>query len=216
MISYRALHYRLSSKLAVLSKREQWILMLVVVVLFTGIIQGLLTLTGFDHPGKIITNQERVERENSVLQSAISEIEQRHNNPEIQRLQKEVERLTIDNNFLQSQIELAANYLIPPEKMASLLRELLLKHPGLRLVNLSTGTPVAKQVTEEASLVYEHSLRLEVTGAFQSVLAWLQDIESLDWVINWDQLQYEMTEWPNGTLNLEIHTLSQNEEFLGV
>lgn len=216
MMSYRAFIYRFNKFLQKFNAREQILLMLVALLIAGALGQTLLTLWKLQNPKDYIAEQQQLTQTVESLETAIAEIRNKSNQIDIKGLRQRKDSLEKTNLLLERKITETANYLIPPDKMAALLEQLLTRYPGLTVVKLKSIAPEAVEVMEEESEIFQHKMEIEINGSFTELTAWLKEIETLPWVINWDLLDYEMTVWPQGILYLELHTLSQQREFIGV
>jgi MSHA biogenesis protein MshJ len=128
------------------------------------------------------------------------------------QIKKIKERLTIQ----QHQIEGLTSALISPKNMGKVFTGLL-QDNALSLEKISNLD--AKPVNidgqlEEINLLYEHGLSLELKGQYINALKYLQSLESQDWQLYWDELQFSSNTYPNGTLTIEVHTLSTSDSLL--
>ncbi len=174
--------------------------------------------------------------------SAEAEIEANRNT--VTRLDKEVRelenKLKLDPNALnrQSKAELEQQIwrldekiveetadLIPPQEMTRALRELLRGKQDLDLVSMETLPPEplygrpelgAKASDPEANAqVYLHTVELELEGSYLSALRYVSAIESLEWNLLWDALEYRVQEYPSGRIKLRVRSLSTREGWIG-
>lgn len=63
--------------------------------------------------------------------------------------------------------------------------------------------------------VYKHTVTISFEGSFFNVLAYLNKLESLQWKIYWDFLDYEVISFPKARVSLEVFTLSTQRGMLG-
>ncbi len=108
--------------------------------------------------------------------------------------------------------------LVPPESAVEVLEELLADDGRLELVNLTSEVPrrLGPEQTSGASTLYHHGLRLEIQGDFAATLDYLQRLEASDWQLLWDRFEYRVEAHPEARVTIEIHTLSEREEWVGV
>lgn len=69
---------------------------------------------------------------------------------------------------------------------------------------------------QENAGVYRHGMRIELEGRFEDVVSFLESMEELPWSLFWDQLHYEVTEYPYAHVILVVNTLSTREGWIGV
>ena len=129
-------------------------------------------------------------------------------------------RLAAQNQQLQ---EKTAG-LIPPEKMAGVLHEVLKSRAALTLLELRNepAVPAFKPQTAPAEgaestsvSLYRHGMTLQLRGSYFEIVAYLQALEQLDWHFYWQELNYKVTTYPNAEVTLKVYTLSNRESWIG-
>ncbi len=115
-------------------------------------------------------------------------------------------------------ISTAISQLVPPEAAVEVLEELLAHDGRLELVNLTSQQPrrLGAEETRGASTLYHHGLRIEIQGDFAATLDYLRRIEQSDWQLLWDRFEYQVESFPDAHVTIELHTLSEREEWVGV
>lgn len=134
-----------------------------------------------------------------------------------QRLQTELERL--DRRLKALTIDL-----ISPGDMARVLRSLLLRQEGMRLVHLENlpaedlfpGAENQKGTHgEERVHLYRHPVRIIFSGTYLQVLAYLRSLEKLPRKLFWDDLELVVDDHPRAEISLTVHTLSLRKGWIG-
>ena len=77
-------------------------------------------------------------------------------------------------------------------------------------VDTQTDTPPA---TADIQL-YQHGLRITLTGTFFDIQTYLNTIEQLPKKFYWRIFDYQMQRYPQAEVVMEIYTLSMNKEFI--
>jgi MSHA biogenesis protein MshJ len=114
--------------------------------------------------------------------------------------------------------------LINPAEMVALLRGLVEEDDALELVSMRSHPSV---VVERFSLsegdsagvpgqVYRHGVSLVLNGSFRDAVGYLRAVEGLPWQLFWDDMDIEVTEYPRTRIRLRLHTLSLDEDWIGV
>ncbi len=104
--------------------------------------------------------------------------------------------------------------MIPPDKMADVLKEILGKETTLRLVQLNNFptqllvNSVTKGSATTQHKLYSQSFELILNGNYFHTIDYLQRVEKLKWRIFWDQLIYSVTKYPEAQITIRVHTLS--------
>lgn len=108
--------------------------------------------------------------------------------------------------------------LILPSQMANVLSDVLQRETTLRLIELENLAPeVLFDSGSEADVqVYRHGLSLKLEGEYLETIRFLKQLESLGANFFWENLSYQVNEHPDGTISLNIFTLSTQRGFIGV
>lgn len=108
--------------------------------------------------------------------------------------------------------------LILPSQMANILSDILRRETTLRLVSVENLVPeelfdsgVATDVQ-----VYKHGLSLQLEGEYLETIRFLKQVEELNVNFFWETLIYQVGTHPEGSINLNIFTLSTERGFIGV
>ncbi|NOY71724.1 MAG: hypothetical protein GXP14_05010 [Gammaproteobacteria bacterium] len=148
----------------------------------------------------------------------------------IQKKQRidEIERIL--KQLRQQQNSLTGEF-IAPQKMVSVLRDLLETQSSLVLTQLrSLGThplfpdntvAIEKEIKNEVAPektynIYKHGVQIIFEGDFFSTLHYLQALEDMPWRFYWDTVNYQVLEFPQARVTITIHTLSLDERWIGV
>lgn len=123
------------------------------------------------------------------------------------------------------QLQLQTAGLIPPAKMATVLREVLQSRNTLTLLELKNEAAVpafkpeaAATSTETATPVaalYRHGMTLQLRGRYFEIAAYLKALEELDWHFYWQELHYSVTTYPEAEITLKVYTVSDQESWIG-
>ncbi len=149
----------------------------------------------------------------------------------ISKVDKEI--LTLTSGLIDPiQMRHALIGLLKLQKGVSLLSFELLGAEALILpqtVETSRGnTTQADDITKTKSLVqssfaeaediglYKHGVKIKLKGNYFQLRDYLKQLENLQWKFFWDEFNYQLIEYPNSELDIEIFSLSTQEEFVGV
>jgi len=122
--------------------------------------------------------------------------------------------------------------LVPPERMAKLLEEMLSRSRGLQLLSLRT-LPVQRFETPAAALVgkagdktakpapkdpertvYQHSFEITLQGSYFELHDYLAQLEKLPWQMFWGRISVQTEQYPRLRVTLTVQTLSLNKAWL--
>ncbi len=145
------------------------------------------------------------------------------NNPN-KPLREEQARLRNDMEALKKEIEGRLSNLIPPEKMADIMRRVLSDYKGLQLIgarNLPVeplrinSSEAAADKSREQAVIFAHGFEMELSGGYFQTLEFLQRLEAMSGFY-WRMLDYEVKTFPKAKITVQISTLSLEEDWIGV
>lgn len=132
---------------------------------------------------------------------------------------------------IDAQLKSARNQIVPPEKMAGLLEQLLRRNKRLELISLrSTAAESVVRPDEGASPgkrvpgaekaaddgLYRQGMELTLGGSYADMLDYVAQIEQLPWKIFWGRLEMRVEEYPRAKLILNVYTLSLDKSWLSI
>jgi MSHA biogenesis protein MshJ len=130
--------------------------------------------------------------------------------------------------------------LIPPDKMTTLLENILKQDGRLRLLSLKTmpasglADPVSKpgadktaapaaaspakapEATSASGGVYKHGVEIVVQGGYLDMLNYMTALEAMPWQLFWGNAKLSVEEYPKATLTLTLYTLSLDKKWLNL
>ena len=112
--------------------------------------------------------------------------------------------------------------MVPPERMTSLLEQILRTHRGLRLTSLRTlpddqPAAVVLKAGETApppQLLHRHGVELMLAGSYPDMVAYMAALEGMQGQIFWGSAVMKVDTYPNATLTLVVHTISLDKKWL--
>jgi MSHA biogenesis protein MshJ len=145
-----------------------------------------------------------------------------------QNLKNQLESLERENAALDATIKAKTNKMIEAKEMVSIIKQLVEQTKGLTILSMESAPPKplltvdkdknkdAGQPDKNALQVYQHQLTIELSGGYQETYEFLKRAESSKMNIFWDELSYEVEKYPKANIKLIVHTLSEQEGFIGV
>lgn len=167
------------------------------------------------------------QREESVRVSAqLKEMQgQISAHPDVQargRIQEIEEKIAAIDASLQS----SAKQLVPPDRMASMLEDILKRNRRLQLVKMTTvpaaellGRPQAAEAKAGdagSQNIFKHGVELTLRGSYFDMLDYLAQIEALPWQMYWGQLRLDARDYSRPELKLTLYTLSLDKTWLTI
>ncbi len=134
-------------------------------------------------------------------------------------LAQDHERLLDQRERLHARLDTHLQQFVTPEQMRTVLEDLLAHHGGVSLVALTSIAPEPLNLTGpdvSETDVYRHAVKLELTGSYAALTAYLAAIEARPWQFLWQSLEYEVKDHPRGTMRVVVSTLSRDRYSLGV
>jgi len=126
---------------------------------------------------------------------------------------------------VEGRLQARRQELVGPAEMVAVLRDLVKQQEGVDLVSMESQPPkVIEELGDKAdedggelpARVYRHGLRMELQGGFGDALAYLRAVEGFEWRLFWDRMDIEVTEYPEMRIRLRLHTVSLDEDWIGV
>ncbi len=119
--------------------------------------------------------------------------------------------------------------LVPPDKMARLLEDVLTQNRHLKLASLKTlpvsgildeAPDIAKPQAEEKKpagpAIYKHGVEIAVSGSYAELTQYLDTMEKLPWRMIWGKAEMRVEEYPLVTLTITLYTLSMDKTWLSM
>jgi MSHA biogenesis protein MshJ len=125
----------------------------------------------------------------------------------------------------EESVRIFTSDLVDPAQMRFVLEDLLRRQAGLELVSASNlpGRPLIEPdplngapPASAGATLYRHGLVLVLEGSYLDCLAYLESIERLPWQLYWGALELQTEGHPRSRITIELHTLSLEEEWIGV
>lgn len=197
------------------------VIVMVVMLFFTSLVEPILK-----------------ERKTVNRRYASSEVELRRLN---QRLQAVVQGIAVDPlrplkmereelkkhlAMIDDALRQLTQNLVPAEEMRHLLEEMLEQEPGLEVLHLQNVDGVAlssmgegeeaEQLKQYAMSLYSHGMVVLLKGDYYSTTSFLRNLETSDYSLIWDSIEYQVTGYPDAEVTIVIRTLSNHEDWIGV
>lgn len=210
----------LSERTATLQMREKWLV-------FSGVMVLMCYLTLFY---VIMPLMDEIERANTAILAQIKKTETTQQqiglyqgalgkdpNKAVNESIEKTEASIVEVDKLLAQ--LTVNF-ISPHKMREVLTELLKSDSRIKVTEFTAlpaekvnidGVPANADIT-----IYQHGIRLTVQGSYFDLQQYIKRIEDLPWQFNWKDFAYQVQDHPNAKLEIEITTISTNEQFIAI
>jgi MSHA biogenesis protein MshJ len=214
------------AKLDGLSLRERVLVFAAAAFLVVTVIDAAMLKPLLDKQKKIseqvVQQQEKMKEIQSQIANLIQAQQADAVSPQRERIRALRQQLSEGDTYLKQR----RDKLVPPEKMAQLLEQVLNRNTHLQLVALDT-LPVSLlmepakevalvQVTSTEKQIYKHGVKITVRGSYADLLQYLTALEKLPTQMFWGVAKMEVIEHPTVELTLTLYTLSLDKTWLQV
>lgn len=159
-----------------------------------------------------------VTQNNQDLQRQLQQLQLQFSEDINQPLRQSIAEQQQQQAVLLGQLNVYQQQFITGGQTVRMLQDLLSQLRQLQLVSLSTlgATPLRLPVQAEQSVpeLYQHITVLTVSGNFEQLMALLQQLEGLPWLLNWQQVEYQVLEYPKAQMTVFISTVSENASYI--
>ncbi len=218
----------ISSYLNALSVRERVMVLIIIIAIIYAIFDSMVFEKLNLQYQQLQTKQQDFTEKQQILSTAFLENSEKiaENKRSSAELKQEINKAQLLLDDTEAQLSSVFDKLVPPTKITELLRSLLLKTNGLKLVSLN-NEPVKKVIlnentdsdektSEPQSILYEHATIIKLTGTYQQLYQYLLALEQSGWGLFWDKMYYTVTDYPQAEITLRVHTISTNEYWIGL
>lgn len=210
---------KLSAKFHQRSLREKLLILICGLVVLILLMYTLLFEPLIDSSHKLKQNTQNNQKELNTMQSQMALLTDKLQNDPNAAITKRIEVLNDEIHNITIQLETQTDNLIPANKMAAMLENVLAGSKGLRLIELQSIDPVPIILEPEeksGAELYRHGVTMLFEGKYFDIQQYLEELESLPWKFYWKKFDYVVGDYPSASVELEIYTLSSNKAFIGV
>ena len=170
---------------------------------------------------QVVQQQEKMKELQAQIQGVLQAKSDDERSPLRARLVQLKQQMQGQDGYLQSRHE----RLVEPDKMASLLEQVLSKNGKLQLVELKTlpASPLAeKKSSSGADLsvgqkqIFKHGIQITVRGGYLDMLHYLAALEKMPAQMFWGEVSMGVEKYPDAVLTLTLYTLSLDKTWLTV
>ena len=105
--------------------------------------------------------------------------------------------------------------MLAPDQAMHVLEQVLTEEKDLKLLEVDAFSEPLNSMelsqkdtdTDTASSIGRYGLQLHLEGSYLSTLRYLLALESLPWTFFWEGVDFEIIEYPNARVKLDIYTL---------
>ncbi len=218
---------KFSSKVDDLALRERVLIFAAVAFLLVTLVNTLFLEPLLAQQKKLATQVTQQQEKMKEIQAQIEALLDAKNgdavSPERARLSLLKKQIAEGDEYLKTSRE----RLVQPDKMASVLEQVLNRNGNLQLVSLHTlpVTPLIEQQNEEEnspqaipmssdSQVFKHGVQITVRGNYLDLMQYLAALERLPVQMFWGMAKMNVVKHPVAELTLTIYTLSLDKTWM--
>ncbi len=179
---------------------------------------------------QLVLQEQQIASEQKALEGRITELTlAMASDPAIAR-KNEITQLNQQIADVESRLSGLSQGLISAAQLPKALEDVLQKTSSITVQQVRTlpaaelrlaakvvpGADGTASVEEGGTGVYKHGMLIRVSGSYQQLLELMQEIEALPWRFYWESLDYQVTSYPDATIDIRVFTLSSEEGLLGV
>lgn len=171
---------------------------------------------------QVVHHQEKMKELQAKMQDLLQARRDNEISPLRTRLAQLKQQLQEQDGYLQSR----SDRMVEPDKMASLLEQVLDKNDRLQLVELKTlpasllvEPPRATDAEPQPGLqkqIFKHGVRITVRGGYLDMLRYLTALEKMPAQMFWGEASLRVDKYPDAVLTLTLYTLSLDRTWLTV
>lgn len=226
-------------KIDVMSERERIMVLVMVAVLLITLLNAVLLDPLFAKKKLLVQRVMQNQGQIATIQNEIQQKMKAHAfDPDVANRAR-LQQMKEESAQLQTSLRDMQKGLVSPEKMSSLLEDILKRNGHLRLVALKTlsatslneQTQVENKTPTEAAAsvkkeeadstvammgVYKHGVEIVVQGSYLDLMKYMADLEALPWQLFWGKVNLKVETYPKATLTLTLFTLSLDKKWLAI
>lgn len=171
---------------------------------------------------EVVQQQEKMKQVQAQIEALVQARQADANSPLRERIRLLREQIAEGNTYLQGR----RDKLVPPEKMAQLLEQVLNRNGRLQLVALTTlpvsllvepsDEAAAARMTDAEKQIYKHGVKITVRGSYADLMRYLEALEKLPTQMFWGVAKMDVVQHPVVELTLTLYTLSLDKIWLQV
>lgn len=209
----------LSDKIDGMSPRQRGLIFAVAASIVVALVSSLLIEPQLAKQKVLSRKTEQQQSEIKSIQAQLQAMaEVRKTDPDAAN-RAELESLRLQLVQLKASLQVKQQHLIPPDKIAGLLEEILSRNRQLQLISLRSLPASAVTGEEEQAAAIEkeffkHGIEMTVSGSYFDLLDYMVQLEKLPWQMFWGKASLIVETYPISRMTLTLYTLSLDKAWL--
>jgi len=212
---------RYADRLDAMSLRERVLIFLAVAVMIVAIADSALFEPILRRQKANSQRIQQQEDEIHTMQTQVQAYAQARTGDSANAKRQRLEKRKLELAALDRQLAAGQSELVPPERMAKMLSEIVKRNPDIELISLrslaATGltqslAPIPGSAPSGLAL-YRHGIEIAVSGSYLKMLNYVGQLERLPAKIMWGNMELQGT-YPVVTLKITLYTFSPDKTWL--
>ena len=209
----------LSDKVDGMSPRQRGLIFAVAASIVVALVSSLLIEPQLAKQKVLSRKTEQQQSEIKSIQAQLQAMaEVRKTDPDAAN-RAELESLRLQLVQLKASLQVKQQHLIPPDKIAGLLEEILSRNRQLQLISLrnlpaSAVTGEEEQAAAVEKEFFKHGIEMTVSGSYFDLLDYMVQLEKLPWQMFWGKASLVVETYPVSRMTLTLYTLSLDKAWL--
>ncbi len=171
---------------------------------------------------QVIQQQEKMKQNQAQLTALLQAKQADEHAPQRERIRQLREQIAEGDAYLKA----TQDKLVPPEKMAALLEQVLAKNTNLQLVTLDTlpvtlfiepsAVDATSEMIAQEKQIFKHGVKMTVRGSYADLMQYLAVLEKMPTQMFWGMAKMTVVQYPSAELTLTLYTLSLDKTWLQV
>lgn len=216
-----------SEKFIAISSREQYLILITGFVAVTFIFFSLFIDEKLIRIEKLNKDIRQTTSSNKSAQTTIDILQQSLTKDPNSSVRKQLAQYEKKLASVDNELMLLTSDLINPIQMRYALIDLLKNQqnvsllsfeviPAQAVVAANDNTGSDNDDSEQSLTLYKHGIKLKLKGSYFQLRDYLSQLEKLQWKFFWQEFDYQLIEYPNSELIIDMYSLSTKKEFIGV
>ena len=209
----------LSDKIDGMSPRQRGLIFAVAASIVVALVSSLLIEPQLAKQKVLSRKTEQQQSEIKSIQAQLQAMaEVRKTDPDAAN-RAELESLRLQLVQLKASLQVKQQHLIPPDKIAGLLEEILSRNRQLQLISLrnlpaSAVTGEEEQAAAVEKEFFKHGIEMTVSGSYFDLLDYMVQLEKLPSQMFWGKASLVVETYPISRMTLTLYTLSLDKAWL--
>jgi MSHA biogenesis protein MshJ len=225
---------RVADRVDAMSLRERTLIFFAIAIALIVLVNTLLIDPLLTRHKKLQQEITQTQEKTSAMLTQIQALVKTWNVDPDMALRSRLAQLREQSDQTGKTLENIQSGLVSPQRMPTLLNDILRHNRSLHLVALKTlpvkilGEPettaagvaaqsaLLQKPTTPEGVVYKHGVEITLEGSYLDLLRYLTEIEALPWHVFWGKADVDVEKYPKVTLTLRLYTLSMDKAWLAI